>query len=271
VVDAGLARRLKALACTAPLHDLDARKTKLDWVDASVYQMAEIALHTIDQVTVAMDFDTGADHGRIVRRLRPFIAAQAPGRDTAEHDRIARWVLDNLINVGSTDRGFRSVYGAVGADGQYQRRAFDFKLLIELTAPNGDIYLRTSDEAINVLVGALDTDVESAQIAAEVKLDNLIRRGRLADAKLAAEQARYRTVQYGTSVTYGELADRHGGGIPARAVGGIMGSNPLPLVVPCHRVVAHDGLGGYSGGTGDGLEIKRRLLALEGVLPPTLY
>lgn len=79
------------------------------------------------------------------------------------------------------------------------------------------------------------------------------------------------TVSYGTSVTYGELASRHGGGVPARAVGGIMGSNPLPIVVPCHRVLAHDGLGGYSGGTGsDGLEVKRWLLALEGVLPPTL-
>ena len=47
-----------------------------------------------------------------------------------------------------------------------------------------------------MLVGALDTDVESAQVAAEVKLENLISRGRLGDARLAAEQARYRTVQY---------------------------------------------------------------------------
>ncbi len=58
------------------------------------------------------------------------------------------------------------------------------------------MYLRTTDEAVNVLVGALDTDVTSAQIAAEVKLEVLINRGRLADAQLAAEQARYRTVQY---------------------------------------------------------------------------
>jgi hypothetical protein len=51
-----------------------------------------------------------------------------------------------------------------------------------------------------VLVGALDTDVESAQVAAEVKLQNLIQRGRLADARLAAQQARYRTIQYGESL-----------------------------------------------------------------------
>lgn len=199
-VDEGLTRRLKALACTAPLHDLDARKAKLDWADATVYQMAEIALHTIDQVTIAMDFDTGAGHDDVVRRLTPFIAAQAPDRPAAEHARVARWVLDNLINVGTADRGFRRVYGSVDASGVYRRRAFDFKLLVELAAPDGEVYLRASDEAINVLVGALDTDVTSAQIAAEVKLENLISRGRLADAKLAAEQARYRTVQYGETL-----------------------------------------------------------------------
>lgn len=194
--DEGLARRLKALACTAPLHDLDARKARLDWTDGSVYQMAEIALQIIDQVTVVMDFDRGANHDQVVARLRPFVAAQAPDRPPEGHDRITRWVLDNLINVGSVDRGFRSWYGTFGVDGDYQRRVFDFKLLVELAGPDGDVYLRATDEAINVLVGALDTDVESAQIAAEIKLANLIQRGRLADARLAAEQARYRTVQY---------------------------------------------------------------------------
>lgn len=194
--DEGLVRRLKALACTAPLHGLDERKARLEWCDGPAYQMAEIGLQAIDQVTVAMDFDRGADHEDVVGRLLPFIAAQAPGRDRAEHACVARWVLDNLINVGTTDRGFRALYGTFGESGEYERRVWDFRLLAELVSPEGDIYLRASDEAINVLVGALDTDVESAQIAAEVKLDNLIRRGRLSDAQLAAQQARYRTVQY---------------------------------------------------------------------------
>lgn len=80
-------------------------------------------------------------------------------------------------------------------------------------------------------------------------------------------------VGYGETVTYGTLAGRAGvpastGVIPARAVGQIMGSNPIPVIVPCHRVVASDGLGGYSGGAGP--EVKRWLLILEGSLPPTL-
>ncbi|MET7442322.1 sigma factor, partial [Streptomyces sp. NPDC005568] len=179
----------------APLHDLDARKVNLAG-EYSVYGMAEVALAAIDLVTLNMDFDTGADHDQIVARLIPRIAAQAPQRPVAEHERVARWVLENLINVGSVDRGFRAVYGTFAPDGSYVRRDYDFKLIEEVPGYGGTVYLRTTDEAVNVLVGALDTDVTSAQIAAEVKLEVLISRGRLADAQLAAEQARYRTVQY---------------------------------------------------------------------------
>ncbi|MFI6510007.1 methylated-DNA--[protein]-cysteine S-methyltransferase [Streptosporangium sp. NPDC050855] len=78
----------------------------------------------------------------------------------------------------------------------------------------------------------------------------------------------YETVPYGRAVTYGELAARSGTGVPARAIGSIMGANPIPLIVPCHRVVAGNGLGGFS--AGEGVESKRRLLTLEGYLQPML-
>lgn len=75
-------------------------------------------------------------------------------------------------------------------------------------------------------------------------------------------------VPYGTVVGYGDLARRVGQPGAAQAVGAAMGSNPLPVVVPCHRVVESDGgLGGFGGG----LETKRQLLALEGVLPQPLF
>lgn len=75
-------------------------------------------------------------------------------------------------------------------------------------------------------------------------------------------------VPYGTLVAYQDLADRVGEPGAARAVGAAMGSNPLPVVVPCHRVVeSNGGLGGF----GPGLEAKRTLLALEGVLPQPLF
>ncbi len=81
------------------------------------------------------------------------------------------------------------------------------------------------------------------------------------------------SVGYGETIRYGQLASLAGltatdDTIPARAVGKIMGSNPIPVIVPCHRVLASDGLGGYSGGAG--VKVKRWLLILEGALPPTL-
>jgi methylated-DNA-[protein]-cysteine S-methyltransferase len=68
----------------------------------------------------------------------------------------------------------------------------------------------------------------------------------------------------GETRTYGELAAQLG--TSARAVGGACRRNPLPILVPCHRVVARGGLGGFSGAWGEGPElgVKRTLLALEG-------
>ncbi|NSC21040.1 methylated-DNA--[protein]-cysteine S-methyltransferase [Streptomyces albus subsp. chlorinus] len=76
------------------------------------------------------------------------------------------------------------------------------------------------------------------------------------------------TVPYGTTVGYQDLAVRVGDAGAARAVGVAMGANPLPVVVPCHRVLESSGA---IGGFGGGLETKRTLLALEGVLPQPLF
>ncbi|WP_227354508.1 methylated-DNA--[protein]-cysteine S-methyltransferase [Haladaptatus salinisoli] len=65
----------------------------------------------------------------------------------------------------------------------------------------------------------------------------------------------------GETRTYGDLADALD--TSPVAIGQACGRNPVPVVVPCHRVVAADGLGGYSGGESDRLELKKRLLDLE--------
>lgn len=74
-------------------------------------------------------------------------------------------------------------------------------------------------------------------------------------------------VGFGETVSYQGLAELSGRPSAARSVGTIMGSNPVPIIVPCHRVLAS---GGGMGGFGPGLEAKRRLLVLEGVLGPSL-
>jgi methylated-DNA-[protein]-cysteine S-methyltransferase len=73
----------------------------------------------------------------------------------------------------------------------------------------------------------------------------------------------HRDVSYGETVSYGELAEMAGRPGAARAVGNAMSRNPVPIVVPCHRVVAAGGrIGGYGP---SGVATKRFLLSLEGV------
>jgi methylated-DNA-[protein]-cysteine S-methyltransferase len=96
--------------------------------------------------------------------------------------------------------------------------------------------------------------------------------GPISDVAKAALTTLSEIVEAGTAITYGELAEASGTGIPARAVGGIMGLNPIPIIVPCHRVVPGDSLGGYSGGPpGHGLETERRPLEWEDALPQPLF
>ena len=72
-----------------------------------------------------------------------------------------------------------------------------------------------------------------------------------------------KAIPHGATISYGELARRTGNPAAARAVGAANGRNPLPIVIPCHRVIGADGrLVGYGGG----LTIKRALLQLEGAV-----
>jgi hypothetical protein len=193
--DEALARRAKAMACTVPLHSLEANKGRMRDGEFNRYTVWALAFVAIDTVTVQMDFDRGAAHDAVIEAMVPYARRQAPDREDAEHRDICKWVLDELIGTTAAQRGFTVDYGDY--NGEYERRSFGFQLLSEHSTSDGSVYLRATDAAINVLVGALDTDVESAQAAAEAKLENLVRRGRLSEAQHAAQQARYRTIQLG--------------------------------------------------------------------------
>ncbi len=203
--DEALARRAKAMACTVPLHHLEANKGRVRDGEFSAYTVWGLAFVAIDTVTVQMDFDRGAAHGVVIEAMLPYAGRQAPERDHAEHREVCKWVLDELIGT-SSQREFTVEYG--DWNGEYVRRSFGFQLLVERQAADGSVYLRATDAAINVLVGALDTDVESAQAAAEAKLENLVRRGRLSEAQYAALQARYRTIQLGEQIRQDVAATR---------------------------------------------------------------
>ena len=72
----------------------------------------------------------------------------------------------------------------------------------------------------------------------------------------------FEQIPYGKTITYGEIAKALGSS--ARAVGTACGANPIPVIIPCHRVVAANDMGGYSGD--GGVKTKRALLHLERVL-----
>ncbi|MGW8481997.1 methylated-DNA--[protein]-cysteine S-methyltransferase [Microbacterium sp. NPDC055903] len=156
-----------------------------------------------------------------------------------------------------------------------------------LTTPVGTLGVR-SDGASIVEVGwsidgaedaGADPLIDEAIAQLTAYFDGALRRfalpvdlGRQTAATSAVLTALHEGVAHGETVTYGELAARSGTSVPARGIGAIMGANPLPIIVPCHRVVAGDGLGGYSGGPpGRGLQTKRWLLEHEGALPAALF
>jgi methylated-DNA-[protein]-cysteine S-methyltransferase len=112
------------------------------------------------------------------------------------------------------------------------------------------------DEAAEQLTAYFDGELTSFDVPLDLQGTEFQRRCWLALA----------TIPYGQTVSYGEQARRLGLGMDsARAVGSANGSNPVPVVLPCHRVVGADGsLTGFGGG----LPLKRFLLEHEGALLP---
>ena len=102
----------------------------------------------------------------------------------------------------------------------------------------------------------LDAYFAGRRRAFELPIDWRLVRGFARDVLLATS-----AIPFGSVSTYGEVAARAGSPRAYRAAGNALGSNPIPIVVPCHRVVhAGGGLGGYTGG----LDRKRHLLSMEG-------
>ncbi|MHC4156301.1 MAG: methylated-DNA--[protein]-cysteine S-methyltransferase [Planctomycetota bacterium] len=71
-----------------------------------------------------------------------------------------------------------------------------------------------------------------------------------------------RAIKFGQRISYGELAHKAGSPKAARAIGGVMARNPMPLIIPCHRVIRGDGkIGGFS--AIGGVSLKKRMLQME--------
>ena len=136
-----------------------------------------------------------------------------------------------------------------------------------IETPIGLLTLQADEAAVT----AIRFGADGAQAAAEAQLREYFAGTRrtfdlpLAPRGTAFQQrvwAALRAIPYGETCTYGELAAAIGSPSASRAVGMANHHNPIPIVIPCHRVIGANGtLTGYAGG----LEIKRKLLALEGI------
>ncbi len=141
---------------------------------------------------------------------------------------------------------------------------------LSLHTPLGDLTVSEEEGAIVAVDWGWGRDQNETPvlIAARDQLQQYFDRERTTfDLKLAPQGTAYRRrvwaalcdIPSGETRTYAEIARVAGGS--ARSVGQANGANPIPVLIPCHRVVASADLGGYSGG--DGLATKRFLLQLE--------
>jgi methylated-DNA-[protein]-cysteine S-methyltransferase len=141
---------------------------------------------------------------------------------------------------------------------------------LSLHTPLGDLTLSEEDGAIVSLDWGWGRDqtpthlLKSAADQMQAYFDGSLTEF---DLKLAPDGSDYRRrvwaalrkIPFGQVRTYAEIAAAAGGS--ARSVGGANAANPIPILIPCHRVVSGAGIGGYSGG--EGVQTKRYLLELE--------
>jgi methylated-DNA-[protein]-cysteine S-methyltransferase len=185
-------------------------------------------------VTVPTDLDT---------RFRD--AAARSGLLDAGYD-VVESPLGPLL-VAATEQGLLRIY--FDADPEQQ---------LELLARAAGSRVLRSPRSVDAARRELDEYFSGRRRSFDLSID--LRGAAPFTAEVLDQLAR---VPYGQTATYGELASRVGHPRSARAVGTVMNRNPVPIVLPCHRVVGASGsLVGYGGG----LERKEQLLRLEGAL-----
>jgi methylated-DNA-[protein]-cysteine S-methyltransferase len=201
---------------------------------------------------------------RIETSLREAARRNSTGADALAEDFLRRAEGAGLLDVAYTE--FDSPVG---------------KLLLA-TTPRGLVKVSFPIQPLDEVLERLANEISPRVLEAPARLDEARREldryfeGRQQDFELPLDwqltHGFYRKVlratariPYGQTRSYTEMAKRAGSPRAVRATGSALGSNPLPIVVPCHRVLRS---GGTLGGYGGGIEMKQTLLELEGALKP---
>jgi methylated-DNA-[protein]-cysteine S-methyltransferase len=168
---------------------------------------------------------------------------------------LAAGVLD--VGLGDVDSPLGPLLIAVTPRG-LARVAFDFEgreAVVQRLSDGLSPRVMRSARATDEWRRQLDEYFTGSRVAFDLPVDRRLVRGIARDVLAATAR-----VPFGRTSTYGVIAERIGRPRAARAVGNALGSNPIPIVIPCHRVLRSGGeLGGYAGG----VERKRSLLAHE--------
>ena len=189
--DAAVIRRVKALATTRPLHDLDRSKAMWDVdIEWSSYDLLSLALTCIDAVALTQSLATGMLRPDLVSYCATQAARQNPEAADDELGQVAKRVVDALVSDQTLQVAYADHRDHVRADSP-RRREWSFRILSEKYRSDGvTIDVRATSAAINVLLDGLDLDVESSQVAAEAQMRNLIERGALTSAVAVAQIGR---------------------------------------------------------------------------------
>lgn len=188
-MDEAVGRRSRALLYAARIgHIEDARQRSQD-TRLRPYHARELCLHAIDAVAVRMDLESGSTWEQARDELAAQATRQHPNGPADDHRHVAEWVLRQLTEEQEAQ------WLDVGATGEAIPRSHRVFLLYE-TEQAGLHHLRARDQAINVLIDALDLDIDSAQLAAEARLEHLVRRKRHDEAYLAARESRMQSIRF---------------------------------------------------------------------------
>jgi hypothetical protein len=208
LVDATFGRRIRTLARSGPLHQLTRNAAHQDG-DWSCYDLLALQLAAIDYVMIRMGLATGTTREALTGALVDLAAAAAPQRDPAEHHRVATVVIDWLLNDNAprvilyTDFSEAARVLAVAGSGvpeAAQQATTPMAYLVEQygVGPLGDgtAMLRVPDEAINLLLGAIDLELEDERAALELVLNRAIDRGHFDEAVRVGRRALGLTIRY---------------------------------------------------------------------------
>jgi methylated-DNA-[protein]-cysteine S-methyltransferase len=198
---------------------------------------------------------------QLKKQLQETLGAPTEEAIVASRRQVGRWFAQTapLIQWDVIQSPLGALYIAASAQGL---SSLDFGVNQAEFLSRVDSLARTERDpaALSSIVEQLQAYFAGDRLSFDLPLDL----GRLTPFQLGVLQAA-RGIPPGRVWTYGQIARAIGKPKASRAVGQALGCNPLPIVIPCHRVIASDGgLGGYSGG--GGLQSKRFLLSLEGAL-----